>query len=185
MSSEALQAETASSQEAVKTALLKTIEGIKSGNAAPNVVFRAATRLEENVRCHAKVRKFEMMVDEPPELAGGDTAMNPVELVLVALGTCQEIMYAAYASIMGVQLDELKVDVKGYLDLRGLFGIDETIPAGYKSIKTETHISSPSDEDSVRALVQAVESHCPVLDILAREQEISNTVHLNKQRLDI
>ena len=45
-----------------------------------------------------------MLVDEPRDIGGSDEAINPVELVLVALGTCQEIMYAAYAAVMGIQV---------------------------------------------------------------------------------
>ncbi|HYQ48521.1 MAG TPA: hypothetical protein VEP69_05610, partial [Thermodesulfovibrionales bacterium] len=87
-------------QETVKEALQKTIEAITKNPKCSNVVFRAETELVEDVRCVIKVRDFPpLSVDEPVDLGGGNAAMNPVELVLGALGTCQEIMYAAYASV--------------------------------------------------------------------------------------
>src|ERR1700757_300629 len=85
--------ESAMSQESLKAALQNTIAAVQKNAAVARLVFKAQTSLEEDVRCTAKVREFApMLVDEPPELGGGDAAMNPVELVLVALGTCQEIM---------------------------------------------------------------------------------------------
>jgi uncharacterized OsmC-like protein len=168
------------SQENLKAALIKTIESIKSNPATANVVFRAETKLEDGVRCSAKVREFTpLVVDEPPELGGTNAAMNPVELVLAALGTCQEIMYAAYAAVMGIPLEEVKVDVKGYLDLRGLFGLDDTVPPGYKRITFNTTIKSPADEATLLQLIKTVERHCPLLDILSRAQEVSGAAIVN------
>lgn len=81
-------------------------------------------------------------IDEPPELGEQDSAVNPVELVLVALGTCQEIMYPAYASVMDIALDSVKVNASGYLDLKGLFGLDENVPAGYSRFVFEVDHAS-------------------------------------------
>ena len=174
------------SQEEVKTALLKTIEGLQNNPNASKVVFRAETELMENVRCKAKVRNFPpMFTDEPPELAGGDTGMNPVELVLVALGTCQEVMYSAYAAVMGIQLDSVKCNIKGNLDLKGLFGLDPNVPAGYSRISFETIIQSSASPEQLRQLAQTVESHCPVLDTLQRPMEVTGKVTANGQPLSM
>jgi len=167
------------SQEALKKALTTTIGAITENPAGANLVFRAQTKLEENVRCSARVREFAPLgVDEPPELGGDNTAMNPVELVLCALGTCQEIMYAAYAAVMDIKLDSVEVEVKGYLDVRGLFAMAE-VAAGYKNIKFETNISSPAPREKIRQLVEMVESHCPVMDTITRAIEVSGDSYHN------
>lgn len=173
------------SQETVKAALMQAIAGIQANPGAAKVVFRADTQLEEDVRCSAKVRDFApIIVDEPPELGGADAAANPVELLLVALGACQEIMYSAYASVMGVELNSVKVNLRGYLDLRGLFGLDAAIPPGYQKIIFETTVDSPADIETLKKLVETVESHCPVLDTLVRAIEVSGQVTLNGQLME-
>ena len=172
------------SQESVRAALIKTIDSIKANPASSNVVFRAETELVEDVRCVATVRDFSpMTVDEPPDLGGKDAAMNPVELVLVALGTCQEIMYAAYASVMGIKLDSVKVSVRGYLDLQGLFGMGDNVPPGYKRIKFETQIESPASDEDLLKLIETVENTCPVLDILCTAQQVTGTAMANGKKL--
>jgi putative redox protein len=172
------------SQESVKKALSDLIGAINGNPGAAKVVFRAATKLQQDVQCVANVRDFPpMVIDEPPELGGGDSGMNPVELVLVALGTCQEIMFSAYASFMGIKLDECSVDVKGYLDVRGLLGLDASVPPGYQHLSYETKIVSSASDEEVRKLIETVESHCPVMDILARAQNISGRAVVNGKEL--
>ena len=170
--------------DAMKAALQSTMAAIQSDHTRARVVFKAETRLMQNVCCTAKVRDFPiMMIDEPPELGGSNAAMNPVELVLVALGTCQEIMFSAYAAVMGIPLTEVKVDVKGYLDTRGLFGIDPEMRAGYQKITFETTIKSSADEGSLRKLIRTVEARCPLLDTLIRPIEVAaHAYHINGKR---
>ncbi len=161
-----------------------TIEAIKKKPEMAKSVFRSETELVEDVRCTAKIRDFDtMIIDEPPELGGADAGPNPVELLLAALGTCQEIIYSAYASVMGIQLDSVKVDVKGYLNLQGLFGMDENIPSGYEKIMFETKIESPADDEQLKQLIATVESHCPVLDSLVRSVEVKGAVTANGNKL--
>ncbi len=168
------------SQETLKTALSKTVQGIQANPAMSRVVFEAQTALVEDVRCTGHVRNFApIVVDEPPELGGQDKGANPVELLLVALGACQEIMYSAMAAMMGIRLDEVKVSLKGTLDLKGLFGMDPAIPPGYQKIAYETILRSPASEEELRKLVEAVESHCPVLDTLVRPVEVTGRVTIN------
>jgi putative redox protein len=173
------------SQESVKAALMQAIAGIQANPGAAKVVFRADTQLEEDVRCVARVRDFPpIVIDEPPDLGGADAGANPVELLLVALGACQEIVYSAYAAVLDIPLTSVKVNLRGYLDLRGLFGIDPAIPPGYQKILFETEVNSPADTASLRKLVHTVETHCPVLDTLVRAVEVSGRITVNGQLLE-
>jgi len=169
----------------LKTTLLQTIAEINANPTSAQLVFRADTKLLNGVCCSAKIRDFdEIMVDEPPSLGGNDSSINPVELILAALGTCQEIMYAAYAAVMDIKLDAVRVEVKGKLDLKGLFGMDENVPAGYSSISYVTNISSAESREKIEQLVHTVESHCPVQDTLTRSIPINGKVLLNNQAID-
>ncbi len=171
-------------QEDVQAAVMKSIETIKADPKAANVFFKADTELVEGVRCSAQVRDFPpMIVDELPELGGKNTGPNPVELLLVALGTCQEIMYSAYASVMGINLDSVKVTLKGDIDLQGMLGLDEKIPSGFNKISFKTDLESDADEEALMNLIEAVEEHCPVMDTILREIAISGSAAVNGKEL--
>lgn len=168
------------SQEELKTAVMGVIDAFTKNPEAAKAVFRAETKLVETLRCEGKIRDFPTYtIDEPPDIGGGDAGPNPVELMCLALGTCQEIMYGAYAAVMGIQLDECKVDVKGYLDFRGLLSMDENTPSGFSKVQFVTNIKSSAGDDALRQLVDTVEGHCPVLDTLQRPIEVTGEVFIN------
>ena len=170
------------SQEHVKQAIQKMIQDVQRAPEQARLTYRAKTQWEEYVRCTSRVKKFEpMTVDEPPAFGGGDSAQSPVELLLTALGTCQEIMYSALASVMDIKLDEVKVDLTGHLDLHGLLGMgkDKGIPPGYIDVSFKTTLKSPESQEKLQALVDAVESQCPVLDTFQRKIDVTGTAIIN------
>ena len=170
------------SQEHIKNTLLAAIANIENNPAGAKVVFRASTRLDEGMHCVGSVREFPAIsIDEPADLGGTNRGPNPVEIVLVALGTCQEIVYRAYASVMGIELESVKCNVRGYLDLRGLFGMQEGIRAGYSKIVFETEVISSASRAELAKLAQIVEKNCPVLNTLQEPVEVTGTVTLNGQ----
>jgi putative redox protein len=168
------------SQESVKAAQLNTIESIKANPDAARAVYLVDTKLVEDVRCSAKVRDFALMtVDQPLGMGGQNTAMSPMELLLVALGSCQEIMYAAYASVMGIPLSKVEVRLKGYLDKRGMLGMDGAVPSGFQKVSYEVTIDSVADEATLNKLIETVENHCPATDTFVRPIAITGTVSIN------
>lgn len=130
--------------------------------------FQSRSVLGEGLRTEATLRHHTVTVDEPPALGGTDAGPNPVELVLAALGTCQEITYRAYATALGIPLDRVSVALEGELDLRGFFGVDDSVRAGYQGIRGTVVLESSADESTLHALRDAVNAHCPVLDIVSR-----------------
>ncbi|MBS0237990.1 MAG: OsmC family protein [Proteobacteria bacterium] len=172
------------STEHIKKTLLSAIDNIKANPGAAKVVFRASTELGEGMHCTSKIREFPAMsIDEPPELGGMDRGPNPVEVVLAALGTCQEIVYRAYGAVMGIPLESVKCDVRGHLDLRGLFAMDPSVRAGFQKIMFETKIRSSASPEAMAKLVQVVETHCPVLNTLQVPVEVTGSVTLNDHPL--
>lgn len=167
-------------------ALTQTLESIRehlrqAGDTA-TATFTADTRLVDGFLTEASVRQFTFHVDEPESLGGTDTAANPVEYVLAALGTCQEIVYATYARILGIPLESLTVRVTGDLDPRGFFGVAD-VPAGFRSVQFEVQIASPAPRDAIERLTSTVNRHCPVLDILQRPLPVTGRYVLNGEEL--
>ncbi len=104
-------------------------------------------------------------VDEPESLGGGNVAANPVEYALAALGSCQAITYRVWAAQLGVKLDKVEIGIDGDIDLRGFFGIDDRIRAGFSAVRINVSLSGPEDAARYQELAAAVDAHCPVLDL--------------------
>jgi putative redox protein len=139
---------------------------LKDAPDQANAWFEAQTRLGEGFNSKAVVRQFTAEVDEPAGLGGKDTAPNPVEYILVALGSCQEITYRLYADALGIPLTGVSVKLRGLVDLRGFFAVDSSVRPGFQRIEAEVTLDSPASDADLRRLKETVDRHCPVLDIL-------------------
>ena len=128
--------------------------------------FSADSRQIEGLRSETKIRQFAVTVDEPPSLGGTDAGPNPVELVLAALATCQEITYRAYATALNVPLESVSVKLEGSLDLRGFFAVKDGIRAGFNEVRGVVALKSSASAADLAKLKDVVDAHCPVLDIL-------------------
>jgi uncharacterized OsmC-like protein len=175
-----------SSHVVITAALLEKISNIQRRHLRPQITYRAQTRLVQGLRCAANVRRFPtLFVDEPLDLGGDDSSANPMELLLVALGTCQEVIFSAYAAVMGIPIDAISENEKGSMDIRGMLALDESITPGCQHVTYETSIESSADREEIRKLVGMVEAHCPILDTLRRPIEVMGSVSLNGESLDI
>ncbi len=150
----------------LKEIFAATQSHLRQRPAEAAATFAAATRQLAGLRSEATIRDFRLTLDEPPALGGTDSGPNPVELVLAALGACQEITYRLFAENLGIPLNHVSVKVEGRLDLRGLFAVDEGVRPGFREIRATVEIDSPAGKDDIERLRLAVDSHCPVLDIL-------------------
>ncbi|MCY9517485.1 OsmC family protein [Paenibacillus apiarius] len=131
----------------------------------PLETFKATAHLQKGMVVKAKSRNFEITVDEPKNLGGTDTAMNPVELVLCALGACQSIVARAYAPKFKIKLEEFWVEVEGELDTDGFMNKSD-VRRGYSDIRYNIHIKSNASREQVEEFVQFIERTCPVGDTI-------------------
>lgn len=165
-------------QDTIKTSVENLIATVKKNPQLANSVFRASTYSENpGFTVRSEVRGFTVPIDEPRELGGNDTAPNPVELLLAALGGCQEIVYRAFAAVLGIEIHNIEVHAKGYIDLHGFLGLAD-VPAGFTNVSFTTRIVSPASTESIIQLAALVEKHCPVQDTLARPIPVSGKVEL-------
>jgi len=60
-------------------------------------------------------RRFTIRGDHPPELLGQNTGPTAVETLLAALGACMAGTFAAQATMRGIKIDSLEIDLQGKL----------------------------------------------------------------------
>lgn len=119
-------------------------------------------------RTSARSRDFDPIAfDEPPGLGGTNTAPNPVEQLLGALGSCLVIGYAANASVAGIELKDLRIELEGDLDLKTFLGLGDG-NAGFSTIGATVHIEAEADDAAIEALHRRVVSTSPVGHCLSR-----------------
>jgi uncharacterized OsmC-like protein len=135
-------------------------------------VWKADVTWLGGFRSEAAVRGFTLPSDEPTSLGGNDSAANPVEQLLAALGNCLAVGYAANASKAGIRIDDMQISLEGDLDLHTFLGLKDE-HAGYEAIRVAVDITSDASEEQLKALHTAVVGSSPVGHTLSRAVPVS------------
>ncbi len=107
---------------------------------------------------------FEMVIDEPENLGGGNEGPNPVEYLLGALAGCLNVVGHLVANEMGFALEKMKIEISGKLDPAKFMGKAETVRAGYQEINVKVEVEADADQKTLTEWLAVVEERCPVSD---------------------
>ena len=105
-------------------------------------------------------------VQRPREGDGGRCAGPPDEVFRAA-------------EELGITIDELKLSAEGDLDVRGFFGLDETVRPGFTAVRVTVDITGPDSAERYRELTDTVDAHCPVLDLTQNPTPVTTTLRVN------
>ena len=151
-------------------------ERIAADTSAAQLTYTVHAAGRGAVATAVRAGKHEFVVDEPAALAGDDVAASPVEYALGALAACQVVVYRLYAQALGIEVDDIDVRAEGDLDARRLFGIDETVRAGFGAVRLNVTLTGPESDARYEQLREAVDAHCPVLDLFANDTPVTTVV---------
>ncbi|MGM0606755.1 MAG: OsmC family protein [Halobacteriota archaeon] len=167
--------------------LHSAIESITETPEHGHFRFEAETEWSDALKCetvidgfeqageHISTQEFTIEGDEPEQILGDRTAPNAVELLLAALGSCLSVGYAANAAAMGIELNDLRFELDGDVDLRGFLGISDDVRAGFNSLSCTAYVDADASEEELAELRTRVEATSPLMD------NISNAVPLNTE----
>jgi uncharacterized OsmC-like protein len=112
---------------------------------------------------------FEFTNGEPPVLLGHNEGANPVEFLLHALAGCVTTTTVLHAAARGIEIESLSTRLVGDIDLHGLLGLDEQVPAGYRQIRVEMDIRAANvSDEALDELLQFAQAHSPVCNTVCR-----------------
>ncbi|MFI1459433.1 OsmC family protein [Nocardia carnea] len=153
-----------------------TADAVAQDPANAAVVFRASGIPQGTVGSAITAGAHGLRVDEPPALGGEGTAPNPVEVYLGALISCQIVTYRFWAQRLGIVVEDLSIEAEGDLDIRGFFGLDERVRAGFQAVRVRVKITGPETSERYAELQAAVDAHCPVLDLTTGATPVETTL---------
>lgn len=138
-----------------------------------DIKFRAKAHSENATKTVVKTRGFELVVDEPQDLGGGNEGANPVEFVLAGYAGCLNVMAHVVAKEMNFELRGMKIDLVGNLNPARLFGQSFDERAGYKEIEVTLKPDCDVDDATLATWKDSILDRCPVGDNLKNTTEIS------------
>ena len=164
--------------------LMAVVETVKQNWEVGKTVWKASTTWKRGLKVETCSRDFTLTADEPEMLCGTNTAANPVEMVLQAYGACLTIGYAMNAAVMGIKIDDIKIDLEGEIDLPGFLGLEppeklhmDKLP-GYKSVKAVVKIKADADAKTLKKLHEHVVRTSPVGLTLSRPVRVETKLEV-------
>ncbi len=161
-------------------ALVATINAIKSDPTKAKFEFHARTEWRGGACSRNMIRGFTLECDEPLALLGSNTAANPVEMVLAALGSCLVVGFSYGAAIQGIDLESIELEMNGNLDLQGFLGISKDVRPGYQNIQVACRLKSDAPREKIKELFEHVIDTSPVADII--RNPVSLTISLEEPK---
>ena len=103
-------------------------------------------------------KDFTIRVDEPLLLCGTNQYANPQEHLLASLNACMIVGYSACCAHEGIELEELRIETEGDIDLRGFLAIDPMVKPGYDQLRYTVFIKgqgTPEQCENIHRTVMA------------------------------
>ena len=118
---------------------------------------------------HKLIRDFEFTIDEPPQLLGVNAAPNPAEYMLGGLAGCMAVTFMAGATAMNIEIDALKIEIDGELDLQGFLGTNQEASSGFPEFKFIFHVAGNGSLEQYQKLMKRVSRHSPNFNTIKNE----------------
>lgn len=116
----------------------------------------------------SRAQGWEFTNGEPPVLLGDNEGANPVEFLLHALAGCVTTTTVLHAAARGITIHRLSTELEGSIDLQGLLGLDEEVPAGYQNITIRMAIEADCSDEELDDLLAFAQGHSPVCNTVCR-----------------
>jgi putative redox protein len=130
---------------------------------------RINVRRVEGYRHEITTRKHTWFADEPIKVGGTDTAPNPFELLLSALGSCTAITVQMYAQRKGWDLQGVEIQLHYTKELAEEVSTGK--PEKIDRIRTKLTLHGNLDDEQHKRLLE-IAHRCPIHQALLGRVEI-------------
>lgn len=153
-------------------ALRATVEAITKDPSKAMTHWEVTSHWRGGTRSDSRVKRcviggqqidkdFTLKVDEPFQLCGTNQYANPQEYLISALNACMIVGYSAVCAHEGIELEDLRIETEGDIDLRGFLGIDPTVKPGYDQLRYTVHIKGNATPEQFEKVHRTVMSTSP------------------------
>lgn len=125
---------------------------------------------------HRVQRDFRWQIDEPRQLGGTNQGASPQEHLLAGVGACVLVGFTVGASVQGIQLESLHLELQAELDLAGFLGLDDAASVPLRHIRLRLTVAGDADPERYQDLLERAMAHSPNAMSLARGVPVSGEI---------
>ncbi len=153
---------------------------IAKGKADPKAIktLKCRTVAEGRFRHLNMIRSLPAhVIDEPPVLLGDDTAPNPSEAALAALGSCLAVGIHANAVARGITIRSLEVELEADINITSVWGTGDISPkpVGFEAVRAKVHLDADAPKEVVDDLIAHAAVWSPVANTFTKPVALTVT----------
>jgi uncharacterized OsmC-like protein len=138
--------------------------------------FESVTTWRDGAQAVTRARSFTIETDEPTPLGGKDHHVDPMELLLAALGSCLTIGWVTQARLRGIEYRKLTIRVCAPFDLRGYLALDAAVRPGFSELGYTVEVDTDADLATLDEIRAAVEKTSPMFDNILRPTPVAGRI---------
>jgi uncharacterized OsmC-like protein len=137
------------------------------GNIKPKsvVTMQAHGDVVHHARTDVSVRDLSVTIDEPSERGGTNQGATPTETVVIALIGCTTVVSHRIAEKLGIELQNMKVDVAADFDRRGVMQ-EEHLKVPFPKMDVTISVTSSASEAQMEQLKEDLQKFCPISNMI-------------------
>jgi len=121
---------------------------------------------------------YRLISDEPAVVGGSDKGPSPLDYFMAAIGFCENVTFARYAALNGLDFDSLQTTVRGHWDRRGQADFPEIEPA-FEEFVVETRVTSTDSIEKIRKVAATTHKRCPMHATIEKVGRVQNKLFVN------
>jgi uncharacterized OsmC-like protein len=119
---------------------------------------------------------YTLASDYPDEMGGMSKGPTVCEMCMASIGSCISQTIIAYATMIGVQLDSIRIQTEGEVDIRGFTGVSEDVRPGAQEFRMDIHLESKTaSKEQLEKLYELGNRFSPAIDTMKHGTTIKTT----------
>jgi uncharacterized OsmC-like protein len=159
------------SQDRIREAMERNIRAIELRPSLGRGTAVTRVKVRDGFTCDVEEGRFHLVADMAPKNGGEDAGPNPGIYGRAALGTCMAMGYMIFASLRGIPIDALEIEIQAEYDSRAELGMTGEQP-GYDQVRVLVTVQSSASEEDVRRMLDDAEAHSPYLAVFRKPVDV-------------
>ncbi len=162
----------------IKDALAGSLKRLAASPSIAQGTAVTKVTLNPGLACEVEDGPWKFSAGMTEKYGGRNTGPNPGVYGRAALGSCLAIGYGMWAARLDIPIRSLTVEVRARYDVRGEFGIDDSIRPGYLDIVYVVSVDTDASDADVHRMLDAADAHSSLLDDFRNPVPASREVHI-------
>ena len=162
----------------IKDALARSLKLIEANPSMGQGTAVTKVTLSPGLACDVEDGPWRFSGGMTEKYGGQNSGPNPGVYGRAALGTCLAIGYGMWAARLDIPIRSLTVEVRARYDVRGEFGIDDSIRPGYLDIVYVVTVDTDASDADVQRWLDAADAHSSLLDDFRNPVPVSREVNI-------